>query len=119
MNVLRRAMLPSACASLLMLGLSNPAHAFNIRSFVSANGNDANPCTRALPCRTFQVAHDKTSTGGEVNTLDPAGYGTLVITKSISILNEGGIGIFVISVGGNTVEGNAFNNTFTTTLTKK
>ena len=44
-----------------------PAQALNNRSFVPSTGNDANPCTRALPCRNFQVAHDNTNPGGEIN----------------------------------------------------
>src|SRR5205085_7646479 len=60
------------------------------RTVVSAaSGNDANDCSRATPCRTFQVAHDKTSSDGEVTVLDPGGYGGLTITKSISIVNDG------------------------------
>ena len=60
------------------------------RTVVSAaSGNDANDCSRATPCRTFQVAHDKTLSDGEVTVLDPGGYGGLTITKSISIVNDG------------------------------
>jgi hypothetical protein len=72
----------------LVFGIA-PAHALNVRSFVSANGNDTNNCGRATPCRSLQVAHDKTAAGGEINMLDPAGYGTVTITKSISIVNDG------------------------------
>jgi len=60
------------------------------RTFVSAaSGNDANNCDRGTPCRTFQGAHDKTNSDGEVIVLDPGGYGTLTITKSISVVNDG------------------------------
>src|SRR5882757_6750105 len=77
-------------ASLLALGLSaTPASALNGRTWVSGLGNDANPCTRTQPCLTFQAAHDKTAAGGEIDVLDPGGYGTVTITKSISIVNEG------------------------------
>ena len=58
-----------------------PAQALNNRSFVSATGNDANPCTRPLPCR--KVAHDNTNPAGEINTLDPAGYGVIKIAFGI------------------------------------
>jgi hypothetical protein len=61
-----------------------PAHA-QTRVFVGAQGSDANPCTFALPCRTFQHAHDTVVAGGEINVLDPAGYGAVTITKAISI----------------------------------
>ena len=59
------------------------------RTFVSANGSDTANCGRATPCRSLQVAHDNTIAGGEINMLDPAGYGTVTITKAISILNDG------------------------------
>jgi hypothetical protein len=77
-------------ATLVALGLSAaPAQATNARSFISSTGSDANPCTRALPCRTLQTAHNNTAASGEINFLDPAGYGTLTITKAISIVNDG------------------------------
>ena len=77
-------------ASLIAVGLiSAPAQALNIRSFISANGSDANACTRTAPCRTLQKAHDETNSGGEINLLDPADYGTVIISKAISIVNDG------------------------------
>ncbi|MEA2904858.1 MAG: hypothetical protein QOI12_2245 [Alphaproteobacteria bacterium] len=66
-----------------------PAQALNARSFVSGHGSDANNCTLPLPCRTLQAAHDKTDAGGEIDILDPAGYGALTISKAISIVNDG------------------------------
>ena len=53
------------------------------RVFVSATGSDGNPCTFASPCRSFQHAHDLTAAGGEIDVLDPAGYGAVTITKAI------------------------------------
>jgi hypothetical protein len=78
-----------------------PALAQATRTFISANGNDANTCVRSAPCRTLQVAHDKTNSGGEINMLDPAGYGPVTITKPISIVNDGvgSAGILVPSGG--------------------
>ena len=69
--------------------MREPAHAQLARTFISANGVDTNTCARTAPCRTLQVAHNKTTAGGEINMLDPAGYGTVTITKSISIVNDG------------------------------
>jgi len=66
-----------------VVGSAALAQALNNRSFVSSTGNDANPCTRALPCRNFQVAHDNPNPGGEINTLDPAGYGVIKIAFGI------------------------------------
>src|ERR1700686_5098439 len=51
------------------------------RVFVSATGSDGNPCTFASPCRSFQHAHDVVAAGGEIDVLDPAGYGALTINK--------------------------------------
>src|SRR2546430_13238022 len=59
------------------------------RTFVSGLGSDANPCTRTAPCRTFQMAHDTVDPNGEVLALDSAGYGTLTITKNVTISAEG------------------------------
>src|SRR5262249_15668315 len=70
------------------------------RTFVSAaTGNDANDCNRLTPCRTFQVAHDKTFDQGEITVLDPGGYGAMTITKAISIVNDG-VGETGVSVSG-------------------
>ena len=77
-------------AVLLAVALgSSPALALNTRSFVASFGSDASTCARTQPCRTLQVAHDKTVAGGEVNMIDVAGFGTLVITKSLSVVNDG------------------------------
>jgi hypothetical protein len=54
-------------------------------TFVSGVGDDANPCSREAPCRTFAGAISKTKAGGEIDALDPGGYGPVTITKSITI----------------------------------
>src|SRR5215468_6253909 len=64
---------------------SAPAHAQASRTWVSGVGDDANPCSRTAPCKTFAGAISKTATGGEINCLDPAGFGAVTITKSITI----------------------------------
>jgi parallel beta helix pectate lyase-like protein len=62
------------------------------RTFVSAaSGVDTNPCSRALPCRNFAAAMIQTQTGGEVVVLDSGGYGTFVITKSVSVEAPAGV----------------------------
>src|SRR5437016_2861744 len=67
-----------------------PAQAQLARTFVSAaSGNDINDCNRLTPCRTFQAAHDKALANGEITVLDPGGYGAVVISKTISIINDG------------------------------
>ena len=69
------------------------------RVFVSATGLDGNPCTFGSPCRSFQRAHDATSANGEIDVLDPAGYGPVTITKAISIQGHGFSGVSVPSAG--------------------
>src|SRR5579871_4492376 len=62
-----------------------PAHAQASRTWVSGVGDDVNPCSRTAPCKTFAGAISKTAAGGEINCLDPGGFGALTITKSITI----------------------------------
>jgi hypothetical protein len=59
------------------------------RAFVSGSGSDSNPCTCTQPCRTFQQAFNTVFPGGEIDVLDPAGYGPLTITHAISIQGHG------------------------------
>jgi hypothetical protein len=70
------------------------------RTFVAAQGSDSNPCTFSQPCRSFQAAYNVTAYGGEIDVLDPAGYGTLYVTGSISIQGHGYAGISVPSGDG-------------------
>jgi hypothetical protein len=83
-------------AALLVLVVTNlasmPAHA-QLRVFVSGHGLDTNPCTVTQPCRTFQQAYNTAAVNGEIDVLDPAGYGPLTITKGISIQAHGFGGI--------------------------
>jgi len=64
---------------------SSLAQAQATRTWVSGVGDDANPCSRTAPCKTFEGAISKTAAGGEINCLDPAGFGAVTITKSILI----------------------------------
>ena len=66
-------------------GLGAVVHAQNLRSWVSGLGNDNNTCLRTAPCRTFAGAIVKTQANGEINCLDPEGYGAVTIVKSITI----------------------------------
>ena len=45
---------------------SAPAQATIFRTFVSAHGSDANPCTLAAPCRTFAAAIASSPAGGRL-----------------------------------------------------
>jgi hypothetical protein len=77
--------------SLLVLAIVGTplAHAQATRTWVSGVGDDANPCSRTAPCKTFAGAISKTAPGGEINVLDPGGFGAVTITKSITISSEG------------------------------
>src|SRR5271168_2938804 len=77
---------------------ATPASAQATRTWVSGVGDDANPCSRTAPCKTFAGAISKTATGGEIDALDPGGFGALTITKSITI--DGGPGIAGVLVSG-------------------
>ncbi len=76
--------------AIALFGLSiSLANAQATRTWVSGVGDDVNPCSRTAPCKTFAGAISKTAAGGEINVLDPGGFGTVTITKSITILAEG------------------------------
>ena len=47
------------------------------RTWVSGVGDDVNPCSRTAPCKTFAGAISRTATNGEINCLDPGGFGAL------------------------------------------
>jgi hypothetical protein len=89
------------------------------RTFVSAAGSDTNPCSFAAPCRHFQAAVNATSPGGEVDALDLAGYGPIIIGQAITIEGQGwsyiapptnGNGITINAVSGNvTIHGVSLN----------
>lgn len=85
----------------LMLAASQVAHAQATRTWVSGVGDDANPCSRTAPCKTFAGAISKTAARGEINVLDPGGFGGVTITKSISIVAEGATaGVLVSGTNG-------------------
>ena len=71
------------------------------RTWVSGVGDDANPCSRTAPCKTFAGAISKTAAGGEISVLDPGGYGAVTITKSITINGDGTLaGILSAAING-------------------
>ena len=72
---------------------ATPASAQATRTWVSGVGDDVNPCSRTAPCKTFAGAISKTAAGGEINCLDPGGFGAVTIIKSMTIscpYTEGG-----------------------------
>src|ERR687883_908174 len=73
--------------ALVLVALALPGSAFGqaTRTWVSGVGDDANPCSRTAPCKTFAGAISKTAAKGEINCLDPGGFGGVTITKSLAI----------------------------------
>jgi hypothetical protein len=92
---MRKILLPLTLLGIMLIPVLHaaPAHAAATRTFVSGVGLDSNPCTFSQPCRSFQAAYNVTAAGGEIDVLDPAGYGTLFITGPISIQGHGFAGI--------------------------
>src|SRR5215469_9428757 len=84
----------------LSIAASLPAQAQRARVFVSVSGNDANPCTAGSPCKTFQAAYNAVLAGGEISVLDTGGYGTLTISKAVSIVAVGVEASIAIPSGG-------------------
>ena len=95
----------------LTLGITSIANAQATRTWVSGVGDDANPCSRTAPCKTFAGAISKTAAGGEISVLDPAGFGAVSITKAITINGDGtlagilssGVTGIIVNAGANDV----------------
>jgi hypothetical protein len=92
------------------------------RTWVSGVGDDANPCSRTAPCKTFAGAISKTAEGGEIDVLDPGGFGSVTITKAMTLDGTHGSGFGSILNAGNiagvtvNVTGGTFVNTAVVTL---
>ena len=83
--------------SVLTMAAIAPAYAQATRTWVSGVGDDANPCSRTAPCKTFAGAISKTAAKGEINCLDSGGFGAVTITKSIAIVCHGVVAGIVVS----------------------
>jgi hypothetical protein len=93
LNLKRLAQITPALV-LVALAIPTSASAQATRTWVSGVGDDANPCSRTAPCKTFAGAISKTAAGGEINCLDPGGFGGVTITKALTIkchYTEGGV----------------------------
>jgi hypothetical protein len=108
--MLRKQLLLIALAGTCLACAAYPAKAQATRTWVSGVGNDANPCSRTAPCKTFAGAISKTTAGGEINVLDPGGFGALTITKAITIDGGGGQVASVLAAGTNGIVVNAGAN---------
>ena len=79
----------AAATAGLSLATAPAASAQAVRTWVSGTGDDVNPCSLTAPCKTFAGAISKTAAGGMISVLDPGGYGSVSITKSITIDGTG------------------------------
>lgn len=91
---------------ILMLACVSLAEAQATRTWVSGVGDDANPCSRTAPCKTFAGAISKTAAGGEIDCIDPGGFGAVTLTKAITI-DGGGTFASILSAGTNGINVNA------------
>src|SRR4051794_11091472 len=87
--------------ALALVALALPSTAFGqaTRTWVSGVGDDVNPCSRTAPCKTFAGAISKTAAGGIIMAMDDGGFGTVTITKPITI-DGGHHSAGVLSSGG-------------------
>jgi hypothetical protein len=98
--------------ALLLFGVTG-AQAQATRTWVSGVGDDANPCSRTAPCKTFAGAISKTATAGEIDVLDPGGFGALTITKSLTIDGSAGVVGSILVAGTNGITVNAAGSVVT------
>jgi hypothetical protein len=75
--------------AIFMFATVSIAQAQASRTWVSGVGDDVNPCSRTAPCKTWAGAISKTAACGEIDALDPGGYGSVTITKSITLDGTG------------------------------
>ncbi|HJQ38702.1 MAG TPA: hypothetical protein VKB93_16325 [Thermoanaerobaculia bacterium] len=94
---MRKLVFSLAILSCLFIASSLSAQATG--TWVSGVGDDVNPCSRTAPCKTFAGAISKTATCGEIRVLDPGSFGTITITKSITIDGTGNLATILNSGG--------------------
>jgi len=101
----------SIVIAIALVSVPMMANAQATRTWVSGVGDDANPCSRTAPCKTFAGAISKTAVGGEINALDPGGFGAVTITKSITIGTDPAMGgILSASTNGVVINAAATDN---------
>lgn len=91
----------------MAVATASVAEAQATRTWVSGVGDDVNPCSRTAPCKTFAGAISKTAAGGEINVIDPGGFGAVTITKSITIDGYGALAGILTTLGSSGVIVNA------------
>ncbi len=82
---------------LLLACAGGYANAQATRTWVSGVGDDANPCSRTAPCKTFAGAISKTAAGGVIDALDPGGFGGVTITKAITLESDGTVASVLVA----------------------
>ena len=98
---MKLSVLPALLCAVGMVQFPMPAGAQTTRTWVSGVGSDSNPCSRTAPCATWAGAYANTLAGGEIDALDPGGFGTLTISKSITLDGGGGQVASVLVSGAN------------------
>jgi hypothetical protein len=96
-SILQRPIAGSGVALVLLLVTATSAGAQATRTWVSGVGDDANPCSRTAPCKTFAGAITKTAPHGEIDVLDPGGFGAVTITQSVIIDGSGTFGSVLVA----------------------
>lgn len=92
---------------MIVLFTASSSQAQATRTWVSGVGDDVNPCSRTAPCKTWAGAISKTAAGGEIDALDPGGFGAVTITKSMVLDGTTGSGFgSILSSGVNGVNVN-------------
>ncbi len=99
------AVLLALAGTCILMAAPGAANAQATRTWISGVGDDVNPCSRTAPCKTFPGAISKTAAGGEIDTLDPGGFGAVTVVKAITLADEGigEGGILVAGTNGITV----------------
>lgn len=106
MNPLRIAIL-AATTLVLCATFVASASALATRTWVSGVGDDANPCSRTAPCKTWAGAMPKTTENGEIDALDPGGFGAVTISKGITLDGNGFAGVVSAGITGISVNAGA------------
>lgn len=88
----------TALLLLSVLVCATAASAQATRTWVSGLGDDINPCSRTSPCKTWAGGYTKTAAGGEVDALDPGGFGYVTLAKPLTL---DGAGAFASILGPN------------------
>src|SRR5208282_2822050 len=85
------------CGTGVAVACMTLADAQATRTWISGVGDDANPCSRTAPCKTWAGAISKTAAAGEISALDPGGFGAVTITKAITLNGDGDLASILVA----------------------